>query len=275
MFKKITNKNTRKLLSLVSIATASLTMTNSANATIVEFQTSQGNFKVNLFDQTTPKTVENFLSYVNSGHYTNSIVHRVARNFVVQGGGYEFEGSFPLKRLAINDPVINEPIYSNVQGTIAMAKIGSDVNSATDQWFFNLVDSSANLDLQNGGFTVFGQIVDDPNDDDDGMAVVNKIALLNLCNTTNLSDVPVVLNAGQACNELIAPGIENFVVIEAITIVDSSEVTDSDLTPLLSTNVKNNGTPEVTESNDSGGTTTWFTLIALTLLTIKRRLMKR
>ena len=54
--------------------------------------------------------------------------------------------------------VINEPVYSNVKGTIAMAKQGGNENSATSQWFFNMSDNSQNLDLQNGGFTVFGQI---------------------------------------------------------------------------------------------------------------------
>ena len=58
-----------------------------AQATIVEFQTSLGNFKVNLHDETTPKTVENFLNYVTSARYDNTIIHRTVNNFVIQGGG--------------------------------------------------------------------------------------------------------------------------------------------------------------------------------------------
>ncbi|XQF91351.1 peptidylprolyl isomerase (plasmid) [Pseudoalteromonas espejiana] len=54
--------------------------------------------------------------------------------------------------------MINEPVLSNVKGTIAMAKLANDENSATSQWFFNMVDNSTTLDIQNGGFTVFGQI---------------------------------------------------------------------------------------------------------------------
>ena len=66
------------------------------NATIVEFQTSQGNFQVNLFDQTTPKTVDNFLQYIDEQHYINSVVHRGSPSFVVQGGCFTFEGNWPL-----------------------------------------------------------------------------------------------------------------------------------------------------------------------------------
>ena len=74
-------------------------LTSAAQATIVEFQTSQGIIQVNLFDQTTPKTVANFLKYIDEEHYTNSLVHRVSTGFVVQGGGYTFEGAWPLTRL--------------------------------------------------------------------------------------------------------------------------------------------------------------------------------
>lgn len=92
--KQITKINARKALALISIATASLSLTNTASATIVEIKTSLSpdSIKVNLFDTTTPKTVTNFLDYVNSEHYTNSVVHRVSTDFIVQGGGYEFTG---------------------------------------------------------------------------------------------------------------------------------------------------------------------------------------
>ncbi len=274
-----TKKNAQKLCALASLITASFCLSNVANATIVEFRTSQGNFQVNLFDQTTPKTVSNFLTYVDSAHYTNSVVHRVVTDFVVQGGGYTFEGAWPLTALNANAAVKNEAIYSNRRGTIAMAKNGGDINSATNQWFFNLNDNSDNLDRQNGGFTVFGQVIGD------GMQVVDKIAALKLCNSVNLQGIPMIINESQTCADISAPGPENFVVIENIIIIDSSEVTDSNLTPLLTKFPDSDGDgvkdiddafpsdpnkylPDIEE--DSGGSITWLSLIMLGLASARK-----
>ncbi len=275
-----TKKNAQKLCALASLITASFCLSNVANATIVEFRTSQGNFQVNLFDQTTPKTVSNFLTYVDSAHYTNSVVHRVVTDFVVQGGGYTFEGAWPLTALNANAAVKNEAIYSNRRGTIAMAKNGGDINSATNQWFFNLNDNSDNLDRQNGGFTVFGQVIGD------GMQVVDKIAALKLCNSVNLQGIPMIINESQTCADISVPGPENFVVIENIIIIDSSEVTDSNLTPLLTKFPDSDGDgvkdiddafpsdpnkylPDIEE--DSGGSITWLSLIMLGLASARKR----
>ncbi len=280
MLIKKTKKNAQKLCALASLITASFCLSNVANATIVEFRTSQGNFQVNLFDQTTPKTVSNFLTYVDSAHYTNSVVHRVVTDFVVQGGGYTFEGAWPLTALNANAAVKNEAIYSNRRGTIAMAKNGGDINSATNQWFFNLNDNSDNLDRQNGGFTVFGQVIGD------GMQVVDKISALKLCNSVNLQGIPMIINESQTCADISVPGPENFVVIENIIIIDSSEVTDSNLTPLLTKFPDSDGDgvkdiddafpsdpnkylPDIEE--DSGGSITWLSLIILGLASARKR----
>jgi peptidyl-prolyl cis-trans isomerase A (cyclophilin A) len=227
MLKNFPLINTKKLLAIAILITASVGLTNQAQATIVEFQTSQGSFQVNLFDQSTPQTVSNFLTYVDTAHYTDSVVHRAVSDFIVQGGGYAFEGAWPLTALTPNDAVANEAVYSNIRGTIAMAKKGGDINSATNQWFFNLNDNSDNLDRQNGGFTVFGQVIGD------GMQIIDKIAELELCNFNQLEGIPMVIEDGQTCADMNAPGLNNFVVVENITIIDSSEVTDSTLTPLL------------------------------------------
>lgn len=252
-------------MSLVVISL--LGFSSSSNATIVDFQTSQGLIRVNLFDQTTPKTVENFLNYIEEQHYTNSVVHRVAPNFVVQGGGFTFGGDWPLTRIETNAAVINEPVYSNVKGTIAMAKQGGDPNSATDQWFFNLANNASNLDVQNGGFTVFGQVIGD------GMTVIEKIAQLKLCNSGSLEGIPMVVDEGQQCADLATPGIENFVVVEQIIIFDSSEVTDADLTPAKNTLI--NQAPPKDSSGGGGGSFSLLTMFCLLLLSMRKLAVKK
>lgn len=127
---------------------------------------------VELFDQpgagrtrTTPQTVANFLAYADEGRYANTIIHRRVTGFVTQGGGfsaptapYGGPGGAPTV-IATKPPVVNEPGNTNIRGTIAMAKLGNNPDSATNQWFFNLADNSSNLDNQNGGFTAFGRVL--------------------------------------------------------------------------------------------------------------------
>jgi cyclophilin family peptidyl-prolyl cis-trans isomerase len=126
--------------------------------TTVRFDTSDGPINVELFDARAPQTVANFLTYALSGAYDNSIFHRLVSNFVIQGGGFTFDASSPsLPPISTNPPVQNEFGASNTKGTIAMALVGSDINSGTDEFFFNLVNNSSSLDSQK--FTVFGKIV--------------------------------------------------------------------------------------------------------------------
>ncbi len=155
-------------------------------ATTVQFQTSLGDIEVNLYDQSTPLTVANFLQYVNEAIYTDSVIHRIVPGFVVQGGGFTLVNN-TLSPLTNLGTVLNEPVFSSVRGTIAMAKIGGDPNSASNQWFFNLADNSNNLDAQNGGFTVFGEVTGD------GLAIVSAIENSSE-NTVTISGV-VVLDA--------------------------------------------------------------------------------
>jgi peptidyl-prolyl cis-trans isomerase A (cyclophilin A) len=243
-----------------------LSFTSFVNATTVVFNTSEGEIEVNLFDQTTPKTVANFLQYIDEQHYTNSVIHRVSPGFIVQGGGFTFEGNWPLTRIETNPSVINEPIYSNVKGTIAMAKLGNAPNSATDQWFFNLSDNNTgsanqgNLDLQNGGFTVFGQITGD------GMAILEKIAGLDLC-----QEIPMIEYSSQNCSAQTTPGIENFVVINQIDILDPSEVTDADLNPVKNTLII---TPAPDSGSSSGGSFSWLTVLCLLSFSMRKLIIK-
>ncbi len=128
---------------------------------LIRFTTSLGSFDVTLFDALAPQTVANFYDYINAGDYNNSIFHRFVQNFVLQGGGFQFSqigSTGSLTAIPTLQPVPNEFHDSNVTGTIAMAKVGGDPNSATDQFFFNLANNSSNLDNQNGGFTVFGKL---------------------------------------------------------------------------------------------------------------------
>jgi cyclophilin family peptidyl-prolyl cis-trans isomerase len=143
---------------------------HSRGADIVTFETVLGNFQVELLSDDAPATVANFLNYVNRGDYDGSFVHRTVPGFVIQGGGFSYDpvSGFPVP-VQTDPPVVNEFKVSNTRGTVAMAKLSGNPNSATSQWFINLGDNSA-LDGSNGGFTVFGRVLGD------GMDVVDAIA---------------------------------------------------------------------------------------------------
>ena len=138
----------------------------------VRVETNKGVIVMELYPDKAPKTVENFLGYVKTGHYIGTIFHRVIPNFMIQGGGVtqEFQGK-PLR-----PPVINEANngLSNKRGWVAMART-SEVNSATAQFFINLKDNQF-LDFKSAtpegyGYCVFGKVVE-------GMDVVDKIAAI-------------------------------------------------------------------------------------------------
>lgn len=121
----------------------------------VRMSTTKGDLNIVLYSSLTPGTVANFMAY----NYADTIFHRAPTGFVVQGGGYTtYAAPDVFESVTRNAPVANEPGISNVYGTIAMAKVGDDPDSATSEFFFSLGNNSANLDNQNGGFTVFGRI---------------------------------------------------------------------------------------------------------------------
>jgi len=153
-----------------------------SKATVVTMETTMGNINIELFDSVTPLTVTNFLNYVQDGDYVNSIVHRSVPGFIIQGGGFQYDADMDsFSSVPADAPIVNEFGLSNVRGTLAMAKLGGDPDSATSQWFFNLVDNSANLDFQSGGFTVFGQVLGN------GMDIVDAIAALPTYDQTNIN----------------------------------------------------------------------------------------
>ncbi|WOO42209.1 peptidylprolyl isomerase [Rubellicoccus peritrichatus] len=129
-----------------------------------------------LFTNRTPATRANFLNYVSDGDYDNQIIHRTVPGFVAQGGGFDLTGS----AIPTDAPVVNEFGISNTLWTVAMAKLGSDPNSATSQWFINLGANSSNLDNQNGGFTAFARVLQSTQDDVTVLTSTANFPIFNL-----------------------------------------------------------------------------------------------
>jgi cyclophilin family peptidyl-prolyl cis-trans isomerase len=150
---------------------------------VVIIETSLGNIEVELDSANAPITVENFLSYVEEGHYDGTIFHRVISNFMIQGGGFTSDG----KQKETNAPIKLESRngLENKRGTIAMARTNVP-DSATSQFFINVVDNDF-LNYADGpgreGYAVFGKVVS-------GMETVDKIKAVETGNTP-IPDWPV------------------------------------------------------------------------------------
>jgi cyclophilin family peptidyl-prolyl cis-trans isomerase len=147
-----------------------------ADSERVIVDTPMGQMTLQLFPSVAPETVANFLGYIQRGDYADTIFHRVVPDFVVQTGGFKSSGAF-FDRITVGPQIDNEPCISNVAGTIAMARLGGQVNSATSQWFVNLEDNGGgmpNLDEADEGFTVFGRVLGD------GIDVARAIAAVDL-----------------------------------------------------------------------------------------------
>ena len=151
----------------------------------VEFETSQGNFTVELYPEKAPKTVANFLQYVKDGFYENTIFHRVISRFMIQGGGFERDLTEKNTREAITNESNNGLL--NELGTIAMART-MDPDSATAQFFVNLADNQflnyTSPDPEQIGYCVFGKVTS-------GLEVVQKIGLSPTTTMGRNADVPI------------------------------------------------------------------------------------
>jgi peptidyl-prolyl cis-trans isomerase A (cyclophilin A) len=201
-----------------------------AENTVVRIETNFGAIDIRLFDDAAPQTVANFLAYVNANAYTNNVVHRSEPGFVIQGGGFSYPGTLPLVAVAQNAMVANEPVYSNVRGTIAMAKLASNPNSATNQWFISLADNAANLDTQNGGFTVFGQVTGS------GMAVVDSIAALSRFNMGGeFTALPLRNFTSADAAAGTSPNDNNLVLIRSVIVLDANPDSAASLSPARNT----------------------------------------
>jgi cyclophilin family peptidyl-prolyl cis-trans isomerase len=165
----------------------------------VVFETSQGNFTVELYPEKAPKTVANFLQYVKDGFYENTIFHRVMNNFMIQGGGFERD----MTEKNTREPIINESNNGllNEPGTIAMART-MDPDSATAQFFVNLADNQflnyTSPDPEQIGYCVFGKVTS-------GFEVVQKIGVTpttNLGRNENVPTRPITIKSVKLLNEL-------------------------------------------------------------------------
>lgn len=173
--------------------TAALASLPLAAQTMVRLHTTQGPIDFRLLDAEAPRTTSNFLGYVRGGDYADVFFHRSAKlatgaPFVIQAGGFRWTATATTCCASVTSrgTVVNEfsATRSNLRGTVAMAKTAAGPDTATNQWFINMGDNAANLDNQNGGFTVFARVTAP------GMVVADRIAALR------------VINAGGVYNEL-------------------------------------------------------------------------
>lgn len=187
-----------------------------ASAGGLVFDTNLGEIVVDLFDDVAPLTAAQFIGIAERGDFDGTLIHRSAdtpfgEDFVIQGGGFTLEGDPFVEGAAafglapVVDPVLNEPGVSNTRGTIALAR-SEDVNSGTNQFFFNLTDNSF-LDTVNEGFTVFGEITE-------GLDVADAIAALDI----------EIFTAGPPFNEVPVTDAGDFVVLNSVTVVEDTVV---------------------------------------------------
>ena len=149
---------------------------------MIKFETSHGNFTVELFTKEAPISAENFQKYVDDKFFDGTIFHRIIPNFMIQGGGMDKDFANKDTRPPIKNEAKNG--LKNTRGTLSMART-SDINSATAQFFINLVD---NAFLDNGsrdyGYAVFGRVTE-------GMDTVEKIAKVKTGRRNGYQDAPM------------------------------------------------------------------------------------
>jgi peptidyl-prolyl cis-trans isomerase A (cyclophilin A) len=178
----------KKLLAALLLSVSTLSFAGPK----VEFKTTMGDFVVELNPEKAPKTVENFLGYVNSGFYNGTIFHRVINNFMVQGGG--FTPDMQQKPTKAPIPLESNNGLNNVVYSIAMARTNVP-DSATAQFFVNVVNNK-NLDFprpDGHGYAVFGMVIK-------GTETIDKIKAVSTTSKRPFSDVPsttIVINSAK------------------------------------------------------------------------------
>jgi peptidyl-prolyl cis-trans isomerase A (cyclophilin A) len=184
------------ILGLYALAAPAPAAAQEAKPRVV-LETSKGNITLELDRAKAPVTVENFLKYVDDGFYDGLIFHRVIPGFMIQCGGMNPNMSEKDTR----DPIKNEASngLTNARGTIAMART-NDPNSATAQFFINLVDNARGLDPRPGsaGYAVFGRVVE-------GMDAVDAIAKVKTATRGMHGDVPVEPVVIKSAKRVVVP----------------------------------------------------------------------
>jgi peptidyl-prolyl cis-trans isomerase B (cyclophilin B) len=152
---------------------------------MIKLHTSHGEITIDLNNEKAPKTTQNFINYVNSGHFDNTIFHRVINDFMIQGGGFEPGMSQKEARAPIQNEAANG--LKNDAYTVAMART-SDVHSASAQFFINVADNGflnyTSPTTEGFGYCVFGKVVE-------GKDVVDKIKKVETGNKSGHQNVPL------------------------------------------------------------------------------------
>jgi len=176
--------------SLVTLLACTIAMTvavpqaQAQNNPVVLIETSLGTITVELDRENAPISVENFLAYVENGHYAGTIFHRVIKGFMIQGGGFTPD----MQQKPTGDPIQNEATngVSNARGTLAMARVNAP-HSATAQFFINTVDNrgldNSGTSQQAYGYAVFGRVIE-------GLGTVDQIEDVDTGRRGPYSDVP-------------------------------------------------------------------------------------
>lgn len=224
---------------LAALSFAAFSFVAAAQSALIE--TNQGNITVELNSAAAPVSVKNFASYADKHHYDGTIFHRVIRNFMIQGGG--FDASMSERPTAA--PIVNEATngLKNDKYTIAMART-NEVNSATSQFFINTKDNDfLNNQMGSYGYAVFGKVTA-------GFDVVDKIGEVYTTSKAGMGDVP------------ITP-----IVIQKITVTG---VTNNAAMPAIS-----NEQPAPTKKSNTAAAVAGAALLAAGAVAIKKHAKKR
>ena len=215
----------RPLLSLIAVFAATLASSNASaeDYAYADIKTNMGSIILRLDKTKAPISVANFEDYAKSGYYNGTVFHRVIGNFMIQGGGFDFHGKYPAglhRKPGAKTPIKNEwqNGLKNVKGSVAMARLGGQPDSATNQFFIN-VENNDFLDTPRDGaaYAVFGNVIA-------GMDTVDKIKSVPTGTIAGMQNVPsvevmiesvTIITKDQAMNAEARIAADNVKALEA------------------------------------------------------------